>query len=341
MKKNAPWLLLFWLLAPLLIWWALRDIRLEEILSAFGRLGAGQILTLIALNAIVVLTMAGRWWLILRAQGYPLSYLSVARYRLVSFGISYFTFGPQFGGEPAQVYFLRSQHGIPTASALASVSLDKILELLANFLFLLAGITAALLTGLLADLAPFQVVAWIALPFVLLVAYTAAVWTGKAPLASFFNRLPQRNDRLKRIGQGITSAESQISQFCQRKPRVVLAASLFSLLTGATMLLEYWVTLHFLGIQVTWLQTVAVMTAAMVSFLFPLPGGLGALEASQVLAMTALGFSPAMGLSASLLIRIRDISLGGLGLLLGGWLVQRGKAVGQFEERLMVEEELP
>jgi uncharacterized protein (TIRG00374 family) len=338
MKKNAPWLLLFWLLAPLLMWWSLRDIHLGEILAALGRLGAAQILVLIGLNGIVVLSMAGRWWLILRAQGYPLSYLSVARYRLVSFGISYFTLGPQFGGEPAQVYFLRSLHGIPTASALASVSLDKILELLANFLFLLAGISAALLSGLLADLAPFQVVAWIALPFVLLVAYTMGVWSGKTPLASLLDRLPQRSDLVKRVVQGIASAEGQISQFCQRKPRVVLAASLFSLLTGGAMLLEYWVTLHYLGIQVTWLQTIAVMTAAMISFLFPLPGGLGALEASQVLAMTALGFSPALGLSASLLIRARDISLGGLGLILGGWLVRKSKTIQRFGERLLVKE---
>jgi hypothetical protein len=48
------------------------------------------------------------------------------------------------------------------------------------------------------------------------------------------------------------------------------------------------------------------------------------LEASQVLAMTALGFSPALGLSASLLIRARDISLGGLGLLWAAVLTRRG-----------------
>jgi uncharacterized membrane protein YbhN (UPF0104 family) len=142
----------------------------------------------------------------------------------------------------------------------------------------------------------------------------------------------------KRARQGVASAETQISQFCQSKPQMVLAASLFSLLTGGAMLLEYWVTLHFLGIQVTWLQAVAVMTAAMISFLFPLPGGLGALEASQVLAMTALGFSPALGLSASLLIRARDISLGGLGLILGGWLVRKSKTIQRFGERLLVKE---
>jgi len=54
--------------------------------------------------------------------------------------------------------------------------------------------------------------------------------------------------------------------------------------------------------------------------LMPMPGGLGALEASQALALGALGFGPAAGLSLALLIRARDLSFGALGLLLAGSL---------------------
>ncbi len=341
MKKSVSWLLLLWLLVPLLIWWAVRDIRLGEILAALGRLGAAQILILIGLNGVVILLMAGRWWLILRAQGYPIPYLSVAGYRLVSFGISYFTPGPQFGGEPAQVHYLRTRHAISTTTALASVSLDKILELLASFLFLLIGVSAALLSGLLVDLAPFQVVAWIAAPFALLCVYSLALWKGKTPLAGLLSRLPKRGEWVRKLEKAIFAAEAQIGEFCQQKPRAVLAASLFSLLTGGAMMLEYWVTLSFLGIQVNILQAIAVLTAALIAFLFPLPGGLGALEASQVLAMTALGFTPALGLSASLLIRARDVSLGALGLLLGGLLTRKRKRPQPYDERLRIEEETP
>jgi uncharacterized membrane protein YbhN (UPF0104 family) len=206
---------------------------------------------------------------------------------------------------------------------LASVSLDKILELLANFAFLLVGIFAALGSGLLADLAPVQVVAWMAGPFILLLAYTLAVWRGKTPLASLLGRLSPGWGRLMRLAQAIAAAEEQIGFFCQQKPRVVLAASLISALTWAMMALEYWLALSFLGIQVSLPQAVAVLTAASVAFLFPLPGGLGALEASQVLAMQALGFTPALGLSISLLIRGRDILLGGLGVVWGGVLARR------------------
>jgi len=322
MKKH-PWLQLLWLLVPVLVIWSVRDAPLADILRALSSLSVAKILLLAALNTIILLLVSGRWWLILRAQGHTIRYLSVAAYRLVAFGISYFTPGPQFGGEPAQVYYMRNRHGISTSSALASVSLDKILELLANFGFLLVGIFAALGSGLLVELAPIQAVAWMAGPFILLLAYTLAIWKGKSPLASLLTRLPQRHAAILRLTRATALAEEQISQFCQRKPLVVLGASVLSILIWGVMTLEYWLALRFLGIQVDLLQAVAALTAARIAFLFPLPGGLGALEASQILAMEALGLNPALGLSISLLIRGRDITLGGLGILLGGIMTRR------------------
>lgn len=322
MKKH-PWLQLLWLLVPVLVIWSVRDAPLADILRALSSLSVAKILLLAALNAIILLLVSGRWWLILRAQGHTIRYLSVAAYRLVAFGISYFTPGPQFGGEPAQVYYMRNRHGISTSSALASVSLDKILELLANFGFLLVGIFAALGSGLLVELAPIQAVAWMAGPFILLLTYTLAIWKGKSPLASLLTRLPQQRGAILRLTRATALAEEQISQFCQRKPLVVLGASVLSILIWGVMTLEYWLALRFLGIQVDLLQAVAALTAARIAFLFPLPGGLGALEASQILAMEALGLNPALGLSISLLIRGRDITLGGLGILLGGIMTRR------------------
>ena len=322
MKKH-PWLQLLWLLVPVLVIWSVRDAPLADILRALSSLSVAKILLLAALNTIILLLVSGRWWLILRAQGHTIRYLSVAAYRLVAFGISYFTPGPQFGGEPAQVYYMRNRHGISTSSALASVSLDKILELLANFGFLLVGIFAALGSGLLVELAPIQAVAWMAGPFILLLTYTLAIWKGKSPLASLLTRLPQRRGAILRLTRATALAEEQISQFCQRKPLVVLGASVLSIVIWGVMTLEYWLALRFLGIQVDLLQAVAALTAARIAFLFPLPGGLGALEASQILAMEALGLNPALGLSISLLIRGRDITLGGLGILLGGIMTRR------------------
>jgi uncharacterized membrane protein YbhN (UPF0104 family) len=156
-----------------------------------------------------------------------------------------------------------------------------------------------------------------------LLVYTIAVWTGKAPLASLLSRLPLRGAAAARLAHAAASAEGQIGLFCRQNPLAVLAASLLSALIWVAMTTEYWLALRFLGIQVDLLQAIAALTAASVSFLIPLPGGLGALEASQVLAMEALGFTSTLGLSVSLLIRGRDIILGGFGVLWGGVLARR------------------
>jgi uncharacterized membrane protein YbhN (UPF0104 family) len=76
-----------------------------------------------------------------------------------------------------------------------------------------------------------------------------------------------------------------------------------------------------LGLEMTLPQAVTAMVAARVAILLPLPAGLGALEASQALAMRGLGLSPAAGVSLSLLIRARDVLLGLLGLGLAALLV--------------------
>jgi uncharacterized membrane protein YbhN (UPF0104 family) len=122
----------------------------------------------------------------------------------------------------------------------------------------------------------------------------------------------------------VAAAEEQIGLSCQQNPGPVLAASALAALNWAVMTLEYWLVLRFLGLPVSIVQAVAALTAARIAFLIPLPAGLGTLEASQVLAMTAFGFGPALGLSASLIIRARDITVGSLGLLWAGVLSRRG-----------------
>ena len=209
----------------------------------------------------------------------------------------------------------------------ASVSLDKILELLANFAFLLLGLFTALSSGLFANQRPDQVLSWMAVPFALLLVYTAALWRGRSPLSGVLSRLPGSHPTLVRVQLAVADAESQISGYCLARPGAVILASLLSMFIWLVMAVEYWLALRFLGVVLNPAQTITAMTMARIAFLFPLPGGLGVLEASQVLAMQALGFSPALGISASLLMRARDIAMGGTGLLISAWLARRGKAV--------------
>ena len=71
------------------------------------------------------------------------------------------------------------------------------------------------------------------------------------------------------------------------------------------------------GMLGAYCNALMVLTAVRFAFLLPLPGGLGTVEAAQVLTLRQLGFDPAVGLSASVLIRGRDVLLGLTGLWWG------------------------
>lgn len=324
-KKLSRFSPLLWVLLPVLFWLALSNAPLQETWSLLAGLDLWQIAALVVANLAIVLLFSGRWWLILRGLGYRTPYFSLVVYRLGAFGISYFTPGAQFGGEPLQVYLLQDRQQVPGPAALAAVTLDKLFELLVNFSFL----AVALLLAILGNPSAILTHPAVALPFgiglALPLVYLLALGVGRFPLSWLMARLPQGR-WIRRLNPVVVSTERLISTFFRRKPAAVVAVLLLSGVIWGLMLFEYWLMLYFLGASLNGVQLLTVLAAARLAFLTPLPGGLGALEASQALAMQALGLPPALGLSASLLIRARDVSLGLLGLAWSGLLLRGRKA---------------
>jgi uncharacterized protein (TIRG00374 family) len=169
LSKRTNWRLirlLLWLLIPFVLWWSLRNVPLAEVSNNLRLIGLEAILILIGLNLLIFALFSLRWWLVLRTQGYQLSFISIISYRLAGFGVTYFTPGPQFGGEPLQVYLLNQRERIATSAAAASVAVDKLLELLANLSFLLVGMSVLVFGGFLVGKTSIGLVVF---PFLLLV----------------------------------------------------------------------------------------------------------------------------------------------------------------------------
>jgi uncharacterized protein (TIRG00374 family) len=334
-RRRWRWIGLIWLAVPLLLWWALRTIPLADIWATLSRLGPLQLLALIGVNALVLFTLSGRSWLILRAQGYRLPYLALATYRLAAFGVSYFTPGPHFGGEPLQVYLVRRRHGVPSPAAVAAVALDKLLEVLVNSTFLVAGVICVLQWRIFPGTVGIETAAFALVLLALPLGFLITIWGGWRPLAWLRRRLPRRV--AQRVAQNTlyqtaAASEIQAAELCRQHPVTLVHAVLLSLLTWAGILAEYWLTMHFLGLRTTPIQLISILTAARIAYLTPLPGGLGALEASQVLALRALGLNPAVGLGLTLIVRARDVLLAGLGLWWGGLAISGRVKVGRAHD---------
>ncbi len=325
-------------LLVILLYWAMRKAPLPEILASLQLLQAWQIVALLLLNSLIFCLITARWWLIVQAEARQIRFWPLITFRLAAFGLSYFTPGPQIGGEPLQILYLKRSYGLTTVRATAAVLMDKLLEFLANFLFLAIGLFAVTRSGMLARFTPS---AWIAIPLGLVLLWPLVhillLYQHKHPLSALL--APLRHHLDAGIGPNTQTASWQrmlqpwqtgfanslrliiVSEhlaalFCRRHLKTVLAALAVSLLAWAGMLLEYLGMLHFLAVHLNFSQTLAALTVVRLSFLAPLPAGLGALEASQVFAFTSFGLPAALGISLSLLMRGRDLLLGGLGLLI-------------------------
>ena len=322
-KTARAWWVSPWLWLPpglLLVYLALRGVPLGEVVQVLAGLNLAQILALMAVNLLILGCFTLRWWLIVNAQGFPVPFHQVFLYRLAAFGVNYFTPGPQFGGEPLQVALLNRRHAMPLTAATAAVTLDRLVELSINFGFLAFGIVSSLRFPVFAGLPPLQLsllgFGLLALPL----GYLSLLWLGWTPLGSLLGRSVDRWQlpaAIQKAAGFVYSSERHISNFFRRHPAPTAAAVLVSLAGWGLIVLEFGLTLRFLGLEFSAVQVVAVLTAARLAFLAPTPAGLGVLEGALLLAITALGGAPAYAVSLALLIRGRDISLGVLGL---GWL---------------------
>jgi uncharacterized protein (TIRG00374 family) len=236
--------------------------------------------------------------------------------RVAVFGISYFTLGPQVGGEPLQVLYLQRKYGLTYTRATSTVIMDKLLEFLANFFLLVIGLTAIVQAGILSTNGSKPLVSLIPMaaillwPFIHIALMVRGVYPVGAALRAAFSRFAH-----KKWMRFIIVSERMAGLFCQRNPSALWAAAGASLVASAGMVLEYMLIISFLGIHLQSWQTVAAWTTSWLAFLVPLPGGLGSLEASQVVTLGAFQVSAALAIGVTLLIRARDILIGGLGLL--------------------------
>ncbi|MBW7881145.1 MAG: flippase-like domain-containing protein [Caldilineaceae bacterium] len=323
----------FWTVAAFgLLWITMRSVALAEVWARLSRLQAHQLLALVIVNALVITTFSARWWLLLYAQGYRIPYAKLTGYRLVTFAVSYFTPGPHFGGEPLQVYLVTARHNVPVSAAVAAVLLDKLLEMAANFAFL-AG---AMLYILHRQLLPVggQQQQLFGYAFVLLLlpgTLLAALSIGRHPLSSLvsaagsawrrFSGAPAQlpgQDLQARLYWTLHASEEASTALFRNHPRLVLLAAVASAASWLGIIGEFWLMTNVLGLELTLEKAILALIAARIAILLPMPAALGALEASQALAMRTMGLPPAAGVSLSLLIRARDVLVGLLGLCLGG-----------------------
>jgi len=322
--KSALRLLAVYSVLAILLYFAVRNAPLGEIWNTLRQLQLWQVAILLGLNLFIYALIAFRWWIIVRAENRRVPYFPLLLVRVAVFGVSYFTFGPHVGGEPLQIFSLQRNYKLTFTHATASVIMDKLLELLANFFLLAVGLTAIVEAGILSTNGTSS---WLSLSgLVLLCAWPPIhiifLYKRKYPVSAILRSIPfiKKNSKVVRF---IAASERLAGAFCRRHLSSLVAAIGVSVFAAAGMVSEFALIANFLEIRLPFWQTVAAWTAGWLSLLAPLPGGLGALEASQVFALGTFGISAASALGIALLMRARDLLIGGLGLLFASRVLEK------------------
>ena len=302
-----------------LLFFALRKAPLGQLWSTLQQLRFWQIAILFGLNLFIYALITLRWWLIVRAENKLVAYFPLLLVRVAVFGVSYFTFGPHVGGEPLQVFYLQRKYKLTFAHATASVIIDKLLELLANFFLLAVGLTAIFQAGIFSTNGSSS---WLSLSGLVILCmwpliHIFLLYKRKYPVSAILRSIPfiKKDSKVVRF---IAASERLAGAFCRRHLSSLLSAMIVSLCAAVGMVSEFALIANFLDIRLPFWQTLAAWTAGWLALLAPLPGGLGALEASEVFALGAFGVSAASAISVTLVMRGRDLLIGGLGLLLAG-----------------------
>lgn len=311
--KKAVWV--GWLLALAMLSLVIWQTDWQQVWGQLSQLQASGLLALLVANMGVLMVLNGRWFFLLWHHQARVSFWRLWSIRIIGAAISYLTPGPQFGGEPAQIYLLVKGEGVVKETAVTSVTLDRTFELIANFSFLLLGVvlSASYLEGSLNGFALTSALGLLAMPISLLFALTV----GYQPLSWAGKYLPSHRAWVSPLRQTLYRSEQQIAQFCRQTPTAWLFTLLLSFVGWMALIGEYWLMIRVLNVQMSFVEVLVALTAVRISLLLPAPSGIGTIEASQFLAFQALGYPPEIGLSLSLLIRARDVAFAVLGMVLG------------------------
>jgi len=317
--KAVP--LLLWLAALTLVGWILSQLPLATITQTISTLSPAQWFAWFGLNLAIILLATQRWWVITQLLKLPVRFGELLMMRQAGQAVSFITPGPQFGGEPLQIFWLWKRSKLPIHSALLALGLDRFYELWINFSVLLFSVVLLLATlasqvvvwqnllvGLALILLTLTLVGWLILKQPKRVLY----WLKKVTV--YWHHHP----RLQHLEAHWQALGSDLQRAIKEHKPALFLAFMLSLLGWIGLIAELWLLLSFFDLALDFSEFMVILVAMRLAFLLPLPGGIGTLEASLFWAFQYLNLPTAAVLGLIALMRLRDV----LVLLVGLWCLR-------------------
>jgi len=232
--------------------------------------------------------------------------------------LNYTTPTAYIGGEPVKALVLRKRYGVNIIDGLSSVVIAKTSLFLSKVVFLLVGITLALrlfkfdsvvATGIL----------WTFLGIVgLLVFFVFLQKKGLFMLGLKIARKFKLSEVFEDKKAHLEEIDAAITNFYLKERFRFFRSFLSHLLGWFAGLIEVYIILFFLGIQIDWTKALVIeafFKTANSAFFF-VPAALGVQEGAGYAVLAALGIGGEIGVALSIVKRIREIAWAGFGLFI-------------------------
>lgn len=311
MQRAKQLTILLWLISLSLAAWTLTQLPIADITTSFATLSTTQWIFWLGLNGLIIFILTLRWQLLTQALLAPVNLAKLLLIRQAGQTVSFITPGPQFGGEPLQIYWLY-KYGLSLRKAFLSLGLDRFFELWVNFSVLLLAVLL-LLSGIGNNSLGIGDWQTTLMPLLLLLGLMFSLaWLLIKQPQWISNRLErvaarwQHNPRLHNINQHWQSLGDDLRIALRTQKVRFLLAAVLSLLGWAGLLGELYLILRFVGIEADLYSFLLILVAMRMALLLPMPGGVGTLEASVLWSFHTLNLPASAALGLIALMRTRD-----------------------------------
>lgn len=288
-------------------WW----FGLNGVIEALRRAQPLGLLAYATWSALVVLVVVARWRLVAAAVGGHAGFGRLVGARLAGDAAGSLLPLARVAGDPLRAVLVRGD-GTSLSTASAGVAIDRLLEVTGNLLAVIAYVSIFSFATAERDAgaAPRTLAAGMVVLLVLLAALYYRLARGQRPMAPLYGArarrlLPGRGHWL----DGIRRIEEHLLDFFRAHRATFLAGLALSVIAELVIILQYRALLGAFGVRLELPVLLLVLLGGGVARAVPTPGALGALEATQVMAVGAATGNPELGFVVGLIVRLHETLL--------------------------------
>lgn len=303
-------------LVPLLIgtglfYWVIRTVGWQEIKNSFLVFTGWQGLVILGLTLLMAVFGTLIWHEALKGIGAKTSFRKLLQAYLSAFTIRYLFPVAIVGSEIFQGHILKEIDSVSWEKSIASVILNRILELTANMVVIFFGILFFVFKIALPRGDLIFLFSGLILALTFLISYFYFKSIKKESMVKAVGRI--FNKRLSSEPLGI---EKEIFSFFKLKNVAMWKSFIFSFLRAGAMWFRTWLLVFFLGKSLGAMSALAISAFYCLATMIPIPADLGSHEVVQAFAFSSLGLKAGTGTAFSLIVKGAELILSLIGMII-------------------------